>query len=214
MAQRSEPAGPASAAATASGRPLRRCIVSGRVRPKDEMVRFVIGPGGDVVPDIDGRLPGRGLWLSAGRDVINTACARNLFARASRGRVAVAADLTDRVERLLARRCLELIGLARRAGEVVAGFEKARAWLSAREAGVLLAASDGASGGRARIRRLAPEVPLLALFSAVELGAALGRGRTVHAVVAPGGLAEMLLRHGWRLAAYRKNACGASLAKR
>ncbi len=105
--------------------PLRKCIATGALRPKDEMLRFVVGPDGSLVPDLDGCLPGRGLWLSAQRDMVNTACAKGLFSRAARHGVEVSADLAEQLEGLMVRRCLDLLGLARRAGEAVAGFEKA-----------------------------------------------------------------------------------------
>lgn len=168
------------------------------------MLRFVVGPGREVVPDVEGRLPGRGIWLSAQRDMVNTACAKNLFAKAARARVAVPADLADRVERLLARRCLDLIGLARRAGQAVAGSDKARAWLRAGRGAVLVAAADGAPGGRAGMRALAPGLPLVDLFSGAELGRALGRQGVVHLVLAPGRLAESLLGEAARLAGFRR----------
>ena len=123
--------------------PLRKCIVSGAARPKTEMFRFVIGPDGKVVPDLVERLPGRGLWLSAERDMVNTACAKGLFAKAARRMVKVPADLEEALEGLMVRRCLDLIGLARRAGDVVQGFEKARARFRSGKGGVLLQASDG-----------------------------------------------------------------------
>ena len=167
------------------------------------MLRFVVAPDGGLVADVNACLPGRGLWLSADRDMLHKACAGNLFAKAARRRLRVPADLADRVDGLLERRCLDLIGLARRAGQVAAGFEKVRARLEAGPIGVLLAAADGAPGGRARMRRRAPEVPLLELFSAADLGAAIGRERAVHVVVAPGRLAAALLRQAARLAALR-----------
>ena len=98
--------------------PLRKCIATGALRPKDEMLRFVVGPDGSLVPDLDGCLPGRGLWLSAERDMVNTACAKGLFARAARRKVGLPENLADRLDSLMVRRCLDLIGLARRAGEV------------------------------------------------------------------------------------------------
>jgi hypothetical protein len=168
------------------------------------MLRFVVGPDGALVPDLDGRLPGRGLWLSADRDVVNTACAGNHFAKAARRRVAIPDDLVDRIEDLLARRCLDLIGLARRAGAVAAGFEKARARLATGRAGVVLAARDGAAGGRDKVRAMAPGVPVIELFTAAELGAVMGRTRAVHVIVDEGGLATSLLRQAKRLAAMRR----------
>ncbi len=182
---------------------LRRCIASGALRPKEEMIRFVIGPDGDLVADLDGRLPGRGFWLSAERDMINTACARKAFARAAGAPLTAPPGMADRVEGLLARRCLDLVGLACRAGEVVAGFDKTRAWLRAGKGGVLMAASDGAPGGRAKVRALAPGLSLLEMFSGAELGAALGREFAGHMVLARGRLAARLLGEASRLAGFR-----------
>lgn len=186
--------------------PCRRCIVSGEVVPRERLVRFVVGPDGRLVPDVEGTLPGRGLWLSARRDVLNTAGARNLFAKAARTKVVFGADLADQVERLLARRCLDLLGLARRAGLAVAGFEKVRGMLRAGKAAVVIAASDGAAGGRAKLRALAPHLPLIEILSAEELGAAVGSGPLVHAAVAQGRLARRLVAEARRLAGFRAQA--------
>ena len=184
---------------------LRRCIVSGVELPKDQMVRFVVGPDEEIVADIEARLPGRGFWLSAGRDVIHTACAKNLFAKAARAKVKIPADLADRVEGLLARRCLNFVGLARRAGHAVSGFGKVEAWLkSGKPAGVLLAAADGAEDGLAKVRSWAGRTPVIVTFDADELGQAFARERAVHAIIAPGRLAESLLVDASRLEALRK----------
>lgn len=184
--------------------PTRRCIASGEVGPAERMVRFVTSPDGEVVPDVDGRLPGRGMWLSARRDMVNTATAKGLFAKAARAKVKAAPDLADRVEGLLARRCLDLLGLARRAGQAVAGYEKARTELKAGRGKLLLAASDGSAAGREKIRVLAPDLPLLDCFTAAELGAALGRDNAVHVVVGRGRLAERLTTEAARLAGFRE----------
>jgi predicted RNA-binding protein YlxR (DUF448 family)/ribosomal protein L30E len=184
--------------------PLRRCLVTGLVLPVERLVRFVVGPEGDVVPDVEARLPGRGLWLSAERDVVNTASAKNLFAKAARRKALPPSELTDRVEGLLSRRCLDLIGLARRAGQAIAGFEKVRSALKAGQGAVLLAASDGAADGREKVKSLAPALPIIALFDAGELGAAFGRDHVVHGVITPGRLAERLLVEAGRLAGFRR----------
>lgn len=167
------------------------------------MIRFVLDPAGAVCPDVDARLPGRGMWLSAERNVVNKAVAKNLFARAARAPVQVQADLAEQVEGLLARRVLADLGLARRAGQVIMGFEQVRACLRSAAAAVLIAAVDGAPDGRRKLRRLAPDLPLLTGFSRTELGAALGREGVVHIAVAPGGLARRLLSDAQRLAGFR-----------
>lgn len=180
--------------------PLRRCIATGMVRPKDDLIRFVVAPDGAVVPDLEGSLPGRGLWVTADSTILRQAIARKAFARAARRPVRTDPELVGQVTGLLARRCLDLIGLARRAGRAVAGFEKVRAWLEAGKAGVLLEATDGSPDGRSKLAAKAGDLPVVMLFTAAELGAALGRGHAVHAAVAPGRLAERLLGEARRYA--------------
>ncbi len=187
-----------------SREPERRCIVSRDVRPKAEMIRFVVGPEGNIVPDVDGRLPGRGLWLSADRDMLDTARSKGLFAKAAKRNVTVPEDLGNRVEALLARRCLHFLGLARRAGEAVAGFEKVRGWLGAGKVAVLLAARDGAEGGKAKLGARARDTIFVDLFTSTELGSAMGRGGVVHLALARGGLADAFLAETGRLAGFRR----------
>ena len=186
---------------------VRRCIASGELRPKAELIRFVAGPDGDVVPDLAERLPGRGLWLSPRREDFDRACKRNLFARAAKAPLRVPADLAERVDGLLTRRCLETIGLARRSGQAVSGYEKVAASLASGGVAVLLAAIDATEEGRrklraaARMRNPAPQV--VELFTAEELGRALGYGARVHAAIAPGGFAERFVKEATRLSGLR-----------
>lgn len=183
--------------------PLRRCLVTGESQPVERMIRFVIGPDGSVVPDLEAKLPGRGMWLSARREAVQTAVAKNAFARAARRAVTVPEDLADRLETLLARRCGELLGLARRAGQVEAGFDQVRAALAKAPQGVLVEAADGAEDGRGKLRALAPQMPVVDVLRGEELGAAFGRDRFVHLLLAPGRLAERLRIEGERLAGFR-----------
>ncbi len=187
---------------------MRRCIVTGTSRPKAELLRFVVSPQGAVVPDIRERLPGRGLWLTARRDIVAAACGKGLFAKAARASVEVPADLADQVEALLARRCCDLLGLARRAGAATYGFEKVRAWLRAGKCGLLFAASDGAEDGRRKLRALAGDTPVTTVLRADEMAAGLGREHTVHVAVRGGKLALMLHRETARLSGFRTQPCG------
>jgi predicted RNA-binding protein YlxR (DUF448 family) len=176
---------------TPAGRrnPLRRCIVTGTVRPRQELVRFVISPEGQVVPDLAADLPGRGLWVTAKRAVLAQAVAKQVFAKAARRAVKADAGLVDQVTDLARRRCLDLIGLAKRAGQAVAGFDKVDGALRQGKVAILLAAADGAADGRKKLAALAGSLPLAALFDSAELAAALGREHCVHAAIMPGGLA-------------------------
>lgn len=199
---------PKCSAVGAKDGPQRRCIASGAVKDKRTLVRFVIDPAGHVVPDIDERLPGRGIWVSANRHMLSKACEKNLFARAARAQVTVPADLVDRVEGLLVRRCLDTVGLARRAGQAVSGYERVSEWLRAGRGGVLLAAADGAPAARAKMRAASPDVPVVELFSGDELGTTAGRERTVHLVIAPGKLALGVRRQAARLSGFRSGLGG------
>ena len=189
----------------AAAGPRRRCFVTRRTGGKDALIRFVVGPGGVVHPDLAAALPGRGLWLSADRDVVNTACARNLFAKGFCAAVVVDDDLCDRVEGLVAKRCLDLLGLARRAGAAAAGFERVRELLASDGAAVLVFARDAADGRR-RLERLAAGVPVVTLFSAAELARALGREHVVYVALAKGRVAARFAAEAGRLAGFRRAA--------
>lgn len=183
--------------------PERRCIVTGQTRDRAGLVRFVVGPEGVVVPDVKGDLPGRGLWVTASRQAVETAVAKRLFARAAKAKVAATPELPALTERLLARRAVEMLGLANRAGLVVAGFEKARARLDRGEAAALVGARDGAADGRRKLRALARTIPVVeALFSA-ELDLALGRVNVIHAALAAGGLTLRFVTETTRLSGFR-----------
>lgn len=131
--------------------PLRRCVVTREQGERERMLRFVVGPERRVVPDLGARLPGRGIWLSARADVLENAKIRGAFARAARGPVIVPADLTALLQAGLAGRVGDFVGFARRAGEAVAGFAKAREWLVSGRAVLVLEASDGSVDERARL---------------------------------------------------------------
>jgi len=184
--------------------PLRRCIASGERLDPERMIRFVVGPEDRLVPDVAGKLPGRGIWVQADRAKLAQAIDKRLFTRAARRPVKVDADLAELVERLVERQCLDLIGLAKRAGAAVAGFDKVETMLRRGPVGVLVEASDGAADGREKLRRLAPGSAVVALFPAAALATAMGRdGIVVHIAIARGKLAARLVAASDRLAGLR-----------
>lgn len=199
--------------------PARRCIVTGDGRPKEELLRFVVGPDGEVVPDVEERLPGRGLWLTARRDIVERACSKGLFAKAARRRVTIPEGFSDRVAARLASHCLDLLGLARRAGQAVAGYEKVRAALEAGAApktggaAVLMCAADGTGKRFNRSRAPASEALLVNLFSGADLGTVFGRDRVAHVLIKPGALADRLRIEAKRLAGFRQERGNSSLSQ-
>lgn len=185
----------------------RRDIVSGQVMGEAALVRFVAGPGGLVVPDLARKLPGRGLWVAADRASVETAVKRGAFSRAAKAKLSAPADLADQVETLLRRRILDGLGLAKRAGELISGFEKVASTLNAGKAAWLIEASDGAADGRRKILNVARKSPkppqLCGLFDAEELGLALGAENVIHTAFLAGRGADRWTNDVRRLSGFR-----------
>lgn len=191
--------------------PERRCIVTGDVKLAEELLRFVVGPEGQVVFDAAGKLPGRGLWLSPRLDVLQTAAKKGSFSKAAKARVLVPENLAEQVTSQLRARCLNRIGLARGAGQLTQGFEKVRSVLKAGPAGVLLQASDASQDGREKVMRLAAGMPVVTLFTAAEIGQAIGRDNAVHAAISPGKMAQAFLCDARKLAGVTGNVLDGSV---
>lgn len=192
---------------------LRRCLATTARKETSILVRFVAGDDGVVVPDVGGRLPGRGVWLSADAAALERASRKGLFARALKRPVRLPADLRGETERQLARRCIDLLSFARRSGEAVCGFERTRAWLAAGRAGVVCTASDAGTGSRLRDDDgTSSDAPIrVDVLTADELGGVFGRPRVAHAVVQRGRLAERFGIEARRLAGFRRSGAGAML---
>jgi uncharacterized protein len=200
------------------------------------MIRFVVGPDRQIVPDLAARLPGRGIWLSASSDVLEFGGAqedrpedkrqeggrqlkqgdrnhRHLvreFARAARGPVIVPSDLSLLIQTALARRIGECLGLARRAGQAVAGYEKAREALRTGRYKLVLQASDGSEAERSRfLSGFGPGLIIIDPLPGEALGRVFGRDYVVHVAVAPGKLAESLVVEAGRLAGLKNGSARA-----
>jgi predicted RNA-binding protein YlxR (DUF448 family) len=193
--------------------PERRCIVTRAVQPRAGLIRFVAGPDDVVVPDLAGKLPGRGMWVSADRAALGQAAAKGHFARAAKRQVKAPADLAERVEELLAARVVDLVAMARKAGQAVAGLEKVKAALVAGEARLLLQAADGSSRERAQLRPPEGENTLVSCLFAHELGVAFARDRVIHAAVLAGGLSDRVRDEALRLSGIRDVNVGTASAE-
>lgn len=193
-----------------SGGPLRTCIVTGETMAPERMIRFVVGPDADVVPDLARRLPGRGMWLKAERSIVEQAVAKKAFSRAARAAVTAAADLPQRVERLLLQRALEDLARARRAGRAVAGFVKVEQLVGQRRAGLLVVADEAHGDGLGKLQ--ASGLPLERLGSAADLGGVFGREQAVYAAVvrddASGAFIQRIAGGAARWRRYRSNGVG------
>ncbi|MGA9252391.1 MAG: RNA-binding protein [Roseobacter sp.] len=192
--------------------PDRKCIASGEVHPKYGLIRFVVGPEGQVVPDILGKLPGRGIYVAADRAAIDKAASKGLFARSAKTAVKVPDGLADEVEKQLARRVVDLISLQRKAGKAVAGFEKVKSWLQMEEAEVLIQAVDGS--GRGKTKLSTPHYgSYIGWLTADELGLAFGRQTVIHGALASGGLTQRVVEEAQRLKGVRVKEDGSGHPK-
>ena len=175
---------------SAKGQPQRRDIASGETVPVDGLIRFVVSPEGMLTPDLAQKLPGRGLWIVSERGALEIALKKNIFSRAAKRQVKADPNLIPLVHDLLRRRCLDLLGLARREGGIVNGFEKALAAVKSGKAAWLVEASDGAEDGRKRIIAAAKAsgsvTKVCGSFSNADLSLALGLENAIHAALLPG----------------------------
>jgi uncharacterized protein len=195
----------------------RRCIATMESGDPQGMVRFVLSPAGVVTPDLAARLPGRGAWVTARREAFEAAAKKNAFSRAFRTPANLPADLPELVERLLTARVLDMLGMAKRAGDLILGFEQVREWMRSQRPACLIEASDGSLDGRGKLLALiravhgreGAEPPVMACFSADELGMALGRERVIHACLKQGRIAKAWVGELTRLAGFRHVWLGA-----
>jgi predicted RNA-binding protein YlxR (DUF448 family) len=195
----------------------RRDIVSGTVMPESRLMRFVAGPDGNVVPDAGARLPGRGLWVEASVAAIGKAVEKKLFARAAKrpasggeqtAKVTATADLAARAEKALVTRMIGDLGLARRAGALVLGFDNVLRELEGpKPPKALIEAFDGSADGKRKLyaaaHRLELACKVIECLTSAELGLALGRENVIHAAVQRGGFAERLILDAERLSGFR-----------
>ncbi len=182
--------------------PERKCIATGESQPRHGLIRFVLGPDGQIAPDLAEKLPGRGIWVSAERKAIDMAASKGLFARAAKQPVKLPEGLSDLLEGLLARRVVELISLARKGGRATTGYERVKDWLGKDEAEVLIQASDGSERGKSKL-----STPyggsFIGWLTAAELGQAFGRQTAVHAALGAGGLSKRVVEEAARLKGLR-----------
>jgi predicted RNA-binding protein YlxR (DUF448 family) len=196
---------------------MRMCAVTRQVRPIDELIRFVVAPSGEVIPDLKRKLPGRGLWISASRRTVAEAIRRNQFGKGFKREVLTSPTLAADTEALLVRGVIESLAMAAKAGQVVSGFGKVEGALQPRQAQnsirALIHASDGAADGIRKLDALArqkagvndesPEFPVVTALTSEQLDLALGRSNVIHAALLAGPASKTFLSRCHVLVRYR-----------
>jgi uncharacterized protein len=192
---------------------VRMCAVTRKVRPIDELIRFVVAPSGEVVADLKRKLPGRGLWVSASRQAVAEATRRNQFGKGFRRDVRVAPTLAADIEILLVRSVVEALAMAAKAGQVICGFSKVEGALEQRQAQALIHAADGAADGIRKLDAVARqnagngdefrEIPVVTALTCEQLDLALGRSNVIHAALLAGPASKTFLSRSHILVRYR-----------
>ena len=193
--------------------PERTCAVSRTALAPDRLIRFVLGPDGQLTPDLARRLPGRGVWVECSRSRIETAIKAGVFAKSLKQQVSVPPDLAERVDKLLLRRAMDALSLANKAGLVVAGFAKVDTVVASGHCQMLVHAADAAADGAGKLTRKlravwqaqgnTDEPVILDTLTSADLSLAMGRANVVHAALTKGGAAANFLRDAQRLQRYR-----------
>ncbi len=191
----------------------RLCAVTRQHLEPENLIRFVQAPDGQIVPDLEHRLPGRGVWLTANRETVEKAIKTKAFDRSLKASAAVAPDLAERLETMILRRVCDTLALANKAGLAVAGFQQVDSALDKAKVAVLLHGSDAAADGCLKLDRkfkaiqgdLGQKAPVVAALTITEMSLAMGRPSVVHAALIPGGLAKRFLREAGRLVRYRSS---------
>ena len=189
----------------------RTCALTRELRPAAEMVRFVVGPGGEAVPDVKRKLPGRGIWVTATRAAIEDAIKRNVFVRGFKQDVRVAHDLAEQTERLLERAVLDALAIAGKAGTVVSGFSKVETAVGRDEIVALIHAADARDDGKRKLAAAlhrntsgkSREIVVIDAFTGAQLDLALNRPNVVHAALLAGPGGETFLARAARLTCFR-----------
>ena len=187
--------------------PERKCIATGETQPKQGLIRIVMGPESQVVPDVFGKLPGRGVYVTASREALDLAVKKKLFARGFKAPVTLPDSLADEVERQTLRRLVDLLSLARKSGQAVGGYEKVKDWLGKEHATVLIQASDGSGRGKSKLST-PHRGSFIGCLTADELGMAFGRQTMIHAALASGGLSKRVVDEAQRLQGLREMVGG------
>ena len=186
----------------------RLCVATRTVRPVSDLIRFVVGPEGDAVPDVKRRLPGRGIWVTATQEALDEAVRRKAFARGFKREVRLPSDLVARTERQLERAALDALAIAGKAGLVAAGFAKVEAVLERGSAIALLHAAEASPEGIRKLdsalrRGPGGPLPVIGFLASAQLDLALNRPNVVHAALLAGPVSETLLARCRRLERFR-----------
>ena len=192
---------------------VRMCAVTRQVQPIDELIRFVVSPQSEVMADLKRKLPGRGLWITASRQVVAEAVKRNQFGKGFKRDVRATPALASDTEILLVRSAIEALAMAAKAGQVVSGFGKVEDALTQQQARALIHASDGAADGIRKLDAIvrqnagngaeSPPFPVVTALTSEQLDLALGRSNVIHAALLAGPASKTFLSRSHTLVRYR-----------
>jgi uncharacterized protein len=183
--------------------PERQCALTRARAPKDSLLRLALDPDGKPFVDLLARAPGRGVYVSAEnlRKALEPKGLKMVFKgkAAALSREEVEARVEGTAHRLVAR-IVELIGLARRAGELELGIDTVLRALEGRMASTVVVALDASDRTVRKVEDSLGEATLVRASTKEELGRLLGRDEVGVVAVHPGKLADRISDESLRLA--------------
>ncbi len=170
----------------------RKCIATGQIKPKTELLRFVKTPDSRLVPDFNKKLEGRGLYVSISKKALKTALDKNLFIKSIHLHLKIEDDFLNMVEHLLYKRGLDSINLARKAGALVTGFEKVKDKILKNKVAFLIEAQDASQDGMQKIEAISKGLEIINVYNTQDLDMAMDKVNTVHVAVLKSDIAKMV----------------------
>lgn len=191
----------------------RSCIVTREASDRENLIRFVASPDGVITPDLKGNLPGRGVWVTGQKKYLVEAVAKKLFSRALKKQVQADDDLPELVEKLIAKRALNSLAMAKKAGVIISGMAKVDSAVRSGKVVLLLHANDGAADGKRKLASATAfvdhmegdKIDVFECWSIEEMSVALGIGNAVHIAAVYGGATNNLKAAILQLQEYRSN---------
>ncbi len=202
---------------------MRQCALTRISKPVSDLLRFALSPDNILVPDVDAKAPGRGVWISDNIEDVALSVKKNVFAKSLKQKIEVPSDLAQITQTRLEQRLKGALGLARKAGQLQTGATRVKSTIAGHTIIALLTATDAASDGRRKMlaslkaARFAgeefadadegefvplKETPHFDVLTSIQLGLALGQENVIHAALTHGAAAKSALLRVRKLTKY------------
>ena len=171
----------------------RKCIITGEVKPKSELLRFTVLKNGDFIPDFNKKFSGKGVYISNSKSLMEKAFKTIRIGKLLHCNVNPYPDLADLVEKILAAKGLEALNLARKSGKLVLGFEKVKDCILKNKVAFVVEAFDAGNDGKEKINALCKDnTEKFELYDSATLDRAFNHDTTIYLAVLKSEISAMV----------------------